>query len=115
MTKSIITDEGTRDLSVDALVQIIQREAETLRAMMPEAFARQWEASPAPRPREDAGRSGSGDRPADPTAEIVLDARRLAVRQSVRDAEAILTEAAHRLTRVNAQMASAVARFDGSR
>lgn len=115
MTEIKYMDEGTRDLSIDALVTTIQKEAETVREQYPQAIARQWEASPAPRPRDDVGRSATGARPADPTAEIVLDARRLAVRQTVKDAEALLRETAVRLTRINERIREAVARFDGER
>lgn len=106
-------DEEARDLGLEALVDIIERETRALRAQMPEALVRQWESSPVPKPREDSGRSSSGSRPADPTAETVLDARRLAVRQTVKDAEAILKDAAARLVLVNRQMHNAIDRFDG--
>lgn len=46
----------------------------------------QWEASPRPKPREDTAQRAKGGH-GDPTADIVLDDRRLALREAVKDAE----------------------------
>lgn len=72
----------------------------------------QWEPSPVPKPREDTTQRASGGH-GDPTGDIVLDARRLAVREAATAAESVLTRYAAelRLARVNVE--EAVARWNG--
>jgi hypothetical protein len=77
------------------------------------AVTRQWSPSPVPKPREDTPQRASGDRPADPTADTALDARRLAVRETVIRSERVLRDAALALRAVRHATETAVARFDG--
>lgn len=105
--------EDTPPARVEALARIIRKETDALLAVIPDAAARQWSASPVPKPREDTPQRSSGDRPADPTADAVLDARRLAVRATVTRAEKALFDAAAALTAVRRGMENAIVRFDG--
>lgn len=107
-------DDEARDPRLDALAEIIQRETEALlKEELPQALARQWEASPTPTVRDESGRTSTGDRPSDPTADTVIDSRRLAIRETVVRAEAVLRDAAASVTAVRRAMRGAVARFDG--
>lgn len=105
--------DDERDPRLDALVSIIREETEALHRLIPGASDRQWSASPVPRPREDTSERSSGDRPADPTADVVLDARRLALRAEVIRSERSLREAAIRLRAARKGLDRAIARFDG--
>lgn len=98
---------------LDALVDLIRQETDALLDVLPEATARQWSLSPVPKPREDTPQRASGDRPADPTGDTVLDPRRLAVRETVARSERVLRDAAIALRGTRLAMERAVARFDG--
>lgn len=98
---------------LDALVRIIREETEALIAVLPDATARQWSPSPVPKPREDTSQRASGDRPPNPTADTVLDARRLAVRETVLRSERALREVAVSVRGTRLAVERAVARFDG--
>lgn len=107
------TATGGGDARVESLVQIVRQETEALLAVLPEALARQWSSSPVPKPREDTSQRSSGDRPSDPTADTVLDARRLAVRDTVLESERAIRDAAIRLRAARKAVERAVDRFDG--
>lgn len=98
---------------VAELGQITREEAGVILSLYPDATARQWSASPVPRPREDTPQRSSGGRPSDPTADAVLDARRLEVREAVVTAERSLHLAALALRSARRTMERAIARFDG--
>lgn len=104
---------GTGDPRLDRLARMIREEAEKLIATLPDALARQWTQSPVPKPREDTPQRSSGDRPSDPTADAVLDARRLDVRATVVRSERVLRDSAVALVGVRRALEEAVARFDG--
>ncbi|UIW13526.1 hypothetical protein PQD80_gp42 [Arthrobacter phage Lizalica] len=72
----------------------------------------QWEPSPVPKPREDTSQRASGGH-GDPTGDIVLDARRLAVREAVVAAEQALARAAEDLRQARVNVDRAVARWNG--
>ncbi|QIN94443.1 hypothetical protein SEA_LEGO_43 [Arthrobacter phage Lego] len=72
----------------------------------------QWEASPVPKPREDTSQRASGGH-GDPTGDIVLDSRRLAVREAVVAAERALARAAEELQTARVNVDRAVARWNG--
>jgi hypothetical protein len=93
-------------------VRTTAREALLLIQSLTTADEIQWEASPVPKPREDTSQRASGGH-GDPTGDIVLDARRLALRDAVSDAESVLTRyaAEPRAARVNVDRA--VARWNG--
>lgn len=98
---------------IEALAVLITRETEALLTQVSEGVTRQWEASPVPKPREDTGRTGSGDRPSDPTADTVADPRRLAVRETIIRSERVLRDAAIAVVATRKALARAVERFDG--
>lgn len=112
-TQSPTLDESDRDPRLDALARVIEKEAEALKDVLPAALARQWSASPVPRPREDTPQRASGERPSDPTADTVLDPRRLAVRGTVIRAERVLLDAAAALRAARLAVVRAVETFDG--
>lgn len=72
----------------------------------------QWERSPVPTPREDTTQRASGGH-GDPTGDIVLDPRRLALREAVNDAERLLNENARALRRARLNVEEAAARWNG--
>lgn len=72
----------------------------------------QWEAAPVPKPREDTTQRASGGH-GDPTADIVTDPRRLAVRDAVRAAELALTRAADELRRARVNVDRSVEAWNG--
>lgn len=72
----------------------------------------QWEAAPVPKPREDTTQRASGGH-GDPTADIVGDPRRLAVRDAVRAAELALTRAADELRRARVNVDRSVEAWNG--
>jgi hypothetical protein len=91
------------------------REAlDDLLASLDAARARQWETSPVPRPRDDTTERSKGEAPSDPTADTVLDARRLAVRKEVQLAEGVLEVALRAFARRRDELDRAVRRFDGA-
>lgn len=110
MNDALFNDE--RDAGLERLVEIIRQETEALAALLPGAVSRQWTASPVPKPREDTAERSSGDR-SDPTGDTALDGRRLAVRESVKRAEALLRESAVRTRGVRLFMERSVSEYDG--
>ena len=96
----------------EALAYVIQEEVRLLVAALPDGVARQWLPSPVPRPRFDTSERASGDH-SDPTADIVADPRRLAVRKVVQDAEVLLRETARRVEMARRGLERAVAWYDG--
>jgi hypothetical protein len=72
----------------------------------------QWEASPVPKPREDTTQRAKGGH-GDPTADIVTDPRRLAVREAVTDAERALTQHLAILRHTRHELARAVEVWNG--
>lgn len=98
---------------VDEAARLIREESLALIRALPPALDRQWSPSPAPRPYEDTSQRTTGDRPSDPTGDTVLDPRRLAVRESVTNAERMLARAVVGLRLARLQVEKAVARFDG--
>ncbi|UJQ87181.1 hypothetical protein SEA_BAILEYBLU_43 [Arthrobacter phage BaileyBlu] len=76
------------------------------------ADAVQWEKSPIPAPREDTSSRSSGGY-SNPTADTTLDARRLAVRESVKRAEVVAATAARELTSTAQIVLDTVDRWQG--
>lgn len=116
---------GERDgASLAGLARLIEEETRALLSeSLAPAHARQWQASPVPTPREDTAERSSGGAPPNPTADVALDGRRLALRERVRDAERALAgvdNARRGLANVLAQIRDArreldraIRRFDG--
>lgn len=111
--ESSTNDPAIDDPTLARLVALVEQEAKELRAVLPDALERQWDASPVPRPRNDTTRKASGIR-RDPTADTALDPRRLAVRDTVIRAQRVLTDAAIALRGTRRAVERAVARFDGN-
>ncbi|URQ05031.1 hypothetical protein SEA_ITER_43 [Arthrobacter phage Iter] len=88
------------------------REALLLIQSLTTAAEIQWEPSPVPKPREDTSQRASGGH-GDPTGDIVLDARRLALRDAVSDAEAVLSRYVAELIAARVNVDHAVARWNG--
>lgn len=88
------------------------REALLLIQSLNDAAEIQWEPSHTPKPREDTSQRASGGH-GDPTGDIVLDARRLALRDAVTDAEATLRRYAAELMAARVNVDRAVARWNG--
>lgn len=105
--------DTTETSRMDKVLAVFEREMETLRAVYADAVVRQWEASQAPRPREDTAERSSGGRPADPTGDIVLDGRRLALRDAVRTADEAALRAAASVVAARKHLERAVDRYDG--
>ncbi|AYN59128.1 hypothetical protein HOU52_gp43 [Arthrobacter phage Yang] len=93
-------------------VRATAREALLLIQSLNTAAEIQWERSPVPQPREDTTERGSGGH-GDPTGDIVLDARRLALRDAVSDAEAVMARYAAELQAARINVDRAVARWNG--
>ncbi|CCQ44286.1 hypothetical protein ARTSIC4J27_210 [Pseudarthrobacter siccitolerans] len=72
----------------------------------------QWEPSPVPKPREDTTQRAKGGH-GDPTGDIVLDARRLAVRESFTRAERALADYLAFLRSTRQELARAVENWNG--
>lgn len=113
-TEHTVTMQTVTDAELTATqAAVIRAELETILAELEDARARQWDPSPAPRPREDTSQRSVGGAPSDPTADTVLDARRLAVRDAVSRAERVLAFAAQSLRERREALELAVRRYDG--
>lgn len=93
--------------------EVIRAELEILLEALSHAEDRRWDPSPMPRPREDTSQRAIGGAPSDPTADTVLDARRLAVSDAVSRAENVLAYAAKSLRERREALELAVRRYDG--
>lgn len=96
--------------------------AETVRAFTEEAvfLARsaaeaeeiQWTAAPIPKPREDTTQRAKGGH-GDPTLDIVLDERRLAVRLRYEEARVVLQELTSQAADARRNLDAAIASWNG--
>lgn len=109
MTRETVTSGQLRD----AQAEKIRAGLESLLEALSHAEDRQWDSSPVPRPRDDTAQRSSGGAPSDPTADVVLDARRLELRDAVTRAENVLAYAALAFTDRLAALDRAISRFDG--
>lgn len=98
--------------SLGLLLEILTREIEALKAAYDAAEPRQWEASPVPKQGGEAARS-SASTVANPTADIALDPRRLALRDTTTKATAAVRDAVVRVVASRKALERAVVRFDG--
>lgn len=76
------------------------------------AEAIQWTAAPVPKPRDDTTQRATGGH-GDPTLDIVLDARRLAVRDAVEQAHAAIAEAQKTAATARQKVNAAIATWEG--
>ncbi|UJQ86833.1 hypothetical protein PQE16_gp43 [Arthrobacter phage Reedo] len=72
----------------------------------------QWERSHVPTPREDTSQRASGGH-GDPTGDITLDPRRLALREAVVAAERTIEESTRALRKAQNAVLEATARWNG--
>ncbi|UDL14647.1 hypothetical protein SEA_KEALII_41 [Arthrobacter phage KeAlii] len=72
----------------------------------------QWEASPVPKPREDTTQRAKGGH-GDPTGDIVLDPRRLAVREAVVTAEGEILAHLETLRAARVRLEAAIEAWNG--
>lgn len=86
--------------------------AVALAELLDEADAAQWSPAPVPRPRDDEGGRSSGT-VSDPTSAIVVDSRRLAVRESVENAGAALRSSTRTLRAARANVGKSLDEWTG--
>lgn len=94
------------------IVRSVAEEALELASLLDRAQGVQWSPAPIPRPRVDTterSRGGHGD----PTADIALDDRRLAVRAAVVSAEVALEKAVREMTAAQSAVRRSLARYYG--
>lgn len=97
------------------LTAVVREGAEAftrLAALAASADEIQWEASPRPRSREDSDRKAAGGH-GDPTGDVALDPRRLAVREAMVQAERALEGALQGLQAARGALAKAVDEWHG--
>lgn len=72
----------------------------------------QWERSHTPKPREDTTERAKGGH-GDPTGDIVMDERRLALREAVKLADAVVLDALDTLNTTRLNLLNALADWNG--
>lgn len=95
-----------------ALSRSIAEESLKLGLVMNRANEIQWEASPIPKPREDTSQRSIGGH-SDPTGDIVLDARRLSVREAFVNAERAMVNLHQALLDARENLEEAVEKWNG--
>ena len=99
-----------RNNSIDVLRVTMLQELEEMMSLLPGAMDRQWEPSAAPVPVYDTDERSSGGGPKRPVENLVLDERRLEVREAVKEA----LQASENLQRASRRLADAVESFDAA-
>lgn len=84
-----------------------------LASLLGQADEIQWQPSPTPKPREDTTERSKGGH-GDPTASIVADDRRLAVRVAVLKGEGAIEQAAAAVRSASADLEHAIDRWTGA-
>jgi len=89
---------------------------EALTVRLNQARAIQWEKAPArhDKPRNDTSERSIGAPPSDPTADVVLDQDRLAVRQAVTAAETFLRRVEIGATTIAEQLQRSIDAWEGT-
>lgn len=96
----------------EILADLAERSAGLI-ASLDQAAALQWSASPVPKPRDDTAERSKGSPPSDPTADVVLDDRRLAVRAAVEDGARSLRVATAMVEASRQRVESAIGGWEG--
>ncbi|PPF72095.1 hypothetical protein [Rathayibacter sp. AY1E6] len=99
-------------LPLPAFLRAFTEEALVLARLLATIEDAQWQPAPALQPRDDSGIRASGGQ-GDPTGEIAVDARRLAVRAAVVDAEVTLRSSLGELRRCVGTLDGAIGRWTG--
>lgn len=99
---------------VIALLDELRERAADVGRLLDEALVCQWQASPAPRPREDTTERSKGGPPSDPTGDVVLDDRRLALRSAVDSAALSLRVAKAGLGGAHRRLEEALRAWEGA-
>lgn len=104
-------------MSAEALTRDLDRiraDLVELERLLPAAWELQWTPAPhRPAPRYDTEERGAGGPPSDPTADVVLDERRLRVRAAVQFAEALVRRIGAATTSARAGLESAIDAWEG--
>lgn len=114
---ALLQGETVTDLNpeqtIETFTRIIEEEAAALAVLLPDAVERQWTTSPVPRPRDEESRGVVGAEHSDPTADVALDPRRMAVRETVLRSRLALRDAAVALRGVRVAMERNLRWYDG--
>lgn len=95
-------------------VELIGEDLGQIEELLPIAWAIQWDAAPRePLPREDTTERSVGDSVPDPTADVVGDERRLAVRDAVRSAHVLLRRTLQDAAEVRRKLDRAIVAWEG--
>lgn len=101
------------DEDVEGLLALMKKEVETLTDVALVALEAQWQASPVSRARDDTTERSQGER-SDPTSEVALDERRLALRLQVIKSERIIRQALTSIIGVRRGFEMTLDRWEGS-
>lgn len=101
-----------RQYTFEELLELLGSKYEDITKILPEAYDAQWQRAPYPTSREDSGIRGTGGN-SDPTQSIVMDGRRLALRQRVVDAQRALLIAYTELRGANTKLEHALEVWHG--
>lgn len=102
----------TSPLDSSPPVRRFAQEALSCAAVLAEASEIQWQASPAPRPRDDTTERSKGGH-SDPTVNAVMDSRRWRLRAAVVEAEQVLDAAVRDLSATRSRLEAAVDAWNG--
>lgn len=95
-------------------VKLVGEDLSEIERLLPIAWAIQWDAAPRkPLGRDDTSERSKGDAVPDPTADIVADERRLAVRDAVRQAHGLLRRTLYDAAEARSSLDRAVAAWEG--
>lgn len=98
--------------ALPAAVRSFAEEAVFLARSLADAEEIQWTAAPIPKPREDTTERAKGGH-GDPTLATVLDERRLAVREAVEEAHAVLAANTEATAAARRKLNAAIASWNG--
>lgn len=101
-----------RDPLISHVLRRFAEEVETLEALLPQALAVQWSPSPIPRPRDDTTERASGGH-GDPTLAVVVDDRRLALREQITRSREVLADGTARVRGVRLALSRALLEWEG--
>ena len=96
-----------------AEISAVDRELDRLWEALTDALKYQWEAPPVPRPANDTSERSKGP-VSDPTPQIALDGRRLALRATVLEAERAVVRIRAVVSELADRVEGSVARWEGA-
>ncbi len=104
--------EDPTEATLERLAEIVREECDALGLTIPAAASAQWTPSPIPKPRDDTAERAKGGH-GDPTPDVVLDGRRLALRAQVLRSETVLRDALVAVRGVRVGLERALSRWEG--